>query len=85
MSVELPTKYILEIYEPEDDRCVAALYESASPFIPLCVGDEISSASLNLAIEKNRLVVTNVEHIFWEIEGSHQSQKVCISTKVAAS
>ncbi|HED1422515.1 TPA: hypothetical protein R4S64_004603 [Kluyvera georgiana] len=79
----MKTKYILEIYEPEDDSCVAGLYESDNAFGALHVGQEINGLSLNLAESQKSVKITKIEHIFWEVPDSHTTHKICVSTKLA--
>ncbi len=79
----LPCKYVLEIYEPEDDTLVVAAYESDTPFIPLAKGEYINSSTFTMSANQGILEVVSVEHMFWEIAGAHQTQKVCIRTKKA--
>ncbi|NAW91015.1 MULTISPECIES: hypothetical protein [unclassified Vibrio] len=79
----MKTEYHIEIYEPNDDRCVAASYKSESPFMAINVGNTIAGASLNLAEVCQTLRVTEVEHIFWEIDGSHKAHKICLFTEIA--
>ncbi|GGY11292.1 hypothetical protein GCM10007160_42890 [Litchfieldella qijiaojingensis] len=78
----LPTSYTLEVYEPNDDSCVAAAYDSDTPFVAIAVGDYINPKSLNLANKVDMLKVTSVEHMLWQINGSHQVHKVCVRTQV---
>ncbi len=79
----IKTEYHVEIYEPNDSRCVAASYKSDSPFMAINVGDTVAGASLNLAENCQTLRIIEVQHIFWEIEGSHKAHKICLSTEVA--
>lgn len=81
----LKTTYVLEIYEPDDDSCVAAVFESKTPFISLSKGDYIHPGFFELSETKEILEVVSIEHIFWKIEDSHQTQKICIRTKIASS
>lgn len=76
----LTTKYVLEIYEPDDDSCVAAVFSSDTPFMPLAKGEYINTASFTESVPQGILQVVSVEHLLWEIEKSHQTQKVCIRT-----
>lgn len=80
----LPTRYTLEIYEPDDDSCVAAVYSSDTPFMDVSKGDYINTSMFSMSDPQGILEVVSVEHIFWVIEGGHQAQKVCIRTKPAA-
>ncbi len=80
----LKTTYTLEIYEPDDDSCVVAVFESDTPFIPLAKGEYIHPGFFEMTDTKEILEVVSVEHILWKIEGSHQTQKVCVRTKMAS-
>ena len=80
---KLPTRYVLEIYEPEDDSCVAAFFNSHQPFMSLSKGDYINPGMFVMTETRDTLEVVSVEHILWEIEDSHVAQKVCIRTKIA--
>lgn len=77
------TKYIMEIYDPEDSSCVAALYESSTPFGALNVGDEISGHSLSFSDSLKNVKITKIQHILFEIENSHLTHKICVSTQFA--
>lgn len=79
----MKTQYILEIYDPEDSSCVAGLFESSRPFGALNVGDEINGNSLNHSESLKKVKITKIEHIFWEIENSHLTHKICVSTQFA--
>ena len=72
--------YTLEIYEPDDDSCVAAVFHSDKPFMTIAKGDYINTSFFTLSTPQGHLVATSVEHIIWEIPNSHQTQKVCIRT-----
>lgn len=78
----MKTEYHLEIYEPGDNSCVAASYQGNTPFATLCVGDSIHGGSMNLSDTHKSVRVTNIQHIFWEIEGSHTAHKICVSTEL---
>lgn len=80
---KLPVEYTLEIYEPDDDSCVAAVYKSDMPFMPLAKGDFINTSAFTMSDPQGILEVVSVEHIFWELENKHIAQKVCIRTKKA--
>lgn len=77
----MKTNHYIEIYEPNDNSCVAAHYESETPFGALHVGDEINGASLNNTSDKRHLRITDIQHIFWEIEDSHIAHKICVYTE----
>jgi hypothetical protein len=75
------TEYYLEIYEPNDDRCVAASYTSNNPFMALNVGDYIHGSSMNQSDINKTVRIKAIQHIFWEIEGSHTAHKLCVFTE----
>ena len=77
----MKTEYYLEIYEPNDISCVAASYESDTPFMPMHVGDAIDGGSLNLSDTNQSVRIRNIRHILWVIEGSHTAHKVCVYTE----
>lgn len=79
----LPTNYVLEIYEPEDDRTVAGVFDSNTPFMAISKGDYINTSIFPESSFPGLLQVTSVEHILFEIENSHQTHKVCLCTKKA--
>ncbi|MEB7889190.1 hypothetical protein NGK36_07745 [Hafnia alvei] len=78
----MKTQYYLEIYEPEDSSCVAGYFESDTPFGALNIGEQINGASLNNTEEKKHLRIKDIQHIFWEIEGSHLAHKICVYTEI---
>ena len=77
----MKTEYHLEIYEPDDSSCVAASYESSTPFAGMNIGDAIHGASMNLSDTNKSVRIKDIQHIFWEIEGSHVAHKVCVFTE----
>jgi hypothetical protein len=80
MTKELKTDYILEIYEPNDESCVAGIHYSSMPFMNFSKGDYINPMMLNQAIKPVAVQITSVEHLFWEAEGSHKTHKLCLRT-----
>jgi hypothetical protein len=80
---KLPTEYTLEIYEPDDDSCVAAVFKSDTPFMPVAKGEYINTSGFTMSEAQGVLQVVSVEHLFWEVEGDHVAQKVCVRTKRA--
>lgn len=78
----MKTQYHLEIYEPDMNGCVAGHYKSDSPFGALSVGDEISGMSLNVSDRQKDLRIIKIQHIFWDIENSHTSHKICVWTEL---
>lgn len=77
----MKTEYHLEIYEPNDSRCVAASYQSDTPFATLSIGDAIHGGSMNLSNTNKSVRVKDIQHIFWAIEGSHTAHKICVFTE----
>lgn len=78
----MKTEYHLEIYEPDDSRCIAASYQSATPFATLSIGDAIHGGSMNLSDKNKSVRVKDIQHIFWEIAGSHTAHKICVFTEL---
>lgn len=79
----MKTEYHLEIYEPGDDKTVAAFYTNDMPFANMNVGDIIAGGSLNMSVERLNLRVVGIKHIIWKFEGQHLAHKICVSTEVA--
>ena len=77
----MKTEYHLEIYEPDDSSCVAASYQSETPFTALNVGDAIHGGSMNHSETNKTVRVKDIQHIFWEVEGSHTAHKLCVFTE----
>jgi len=76
----LTTKYVLEIYEPNDDSRIAAVFTSDTPFMTIAKGEYINTSAFTMSNPHKVLEVVSVEHILWVIEGHHRSQKVCVRT-----
>lgn len=77
----MKTEYHLEIYEPDDSSCVAASYQSNTPFSTLNIGDAIHGGSMNLSDTNKTVRVKDIQHIFWEIKDSHVAHKICVFTE----
>ena len=77
----MKTEYHIEIYEVNDSSCVAAAYQSDTPFMAPNIGDAIHGGSMNLSNTNKTVRVSDIQHIIWEIEGSHIGHKLCIFTK----
>jgi hypothetical protein len=77
----MKTEYYLEIYEPNDSSCVAASYKSDVPFMAMRVGDAIHGGSMNFSDTNKTVRIKDIQHIIWEIEGSHTAHKVCVFTE----
>jgi len=76
----MKTEYHLEIYPPNDISYIVAEYISNTPFASMNIGDIISATSLNRTDDAKTLVIKDVQHIVWEIKGSHNGHKLCIYT-----
>ena len=79
----MKTKYHIEIYEPDDSSCVLASFQSDTPFGAMNIGDAINGSTLNLNGARQYLRITDIEHILWEITGSHISHKICVYTELS--
>ena len=72
----MPKRYILEVYEPDDESCIAFSIESDAPISAISKGDLLHHQSMNM---NHRLRVTEIVHLFWEgPEGL--KQKICVHT-----
>ena len=49
--------------------------------MPVSKGDYINTEGFTMSETKGILEVVSAEHLFWEIEGDHFTQKVCVRTK----
>ncbi|MBC3380425.1 hypothetical protein H8I69_15010 [Serratia fonticola] len=78
----MKTEYHLEVYEPDDSSCVAASYQSNTPFGSLKVGEAIHGGSMNLSDQNRTVRITDIQHIFWQIENSHTAHKICVFTEL---
>lgn len=74
-------EYHIEIYEVNDSSCVAASYQSETPFMGISVGDVIHGGSMNLSSINKTVRISNIQHIIWEIKDSHIGHKLCIFTE----
>ncbi len=63
MEHKLPTKYIVEIFPPDDVNNHIARFESSHPFSPFVKGELIKASSLETDGVKGLVLgVVNVEH-----------------------
>ena len=69
----METNYTLEIYAPEGG--VLETFDSDKPFGAISVGDAIKPMTTRA------VRVTTIQHIIWEIEGSHVTHKICVFTE----
>ena len=72
------TKYVLEVYEPDDWGMVAFSIESETPFGAISKGDFLHHLEL---ITNHRLQVVAVEHLFYGYP-ERPTQKTCVHTKL---
>lgn len=78
----LTTKYSLEIHKPDCARDVWVNFSSATPFLGISKGDIINPTLWPDSQSPMKVLkVVSVEHMIWEIEGSHITHKVCVFTK----
>ncbi len=62
----MPSKYILEVYNPRSKKDVWLSWESKSPFMAISAGDVINPTTWPGAESPvNLLRVTRVEHVIW--------------------
>ena len=83
MGKNMKMEYHLEIYEPNDSSCVAGTYLSDLPFATLSIGDAIHGSSMNHSNTNKTVRIKDIQHIFWEIEGSHTAHKICVFTELS--
>jgi hypothetical protein len=75
----LPLNYHLEIYENSLHNDPFFYGKAKSPFPVPNLGDHMDSRTFGEAgFKSRRLVVVDVEHIYWVIEGSHLAHKLMI-------
>lgn len=76
-------EYHLEIYQPDDESCVAGSYTSDQPFMNISVGDTISPESMPNSPEPMLVRVTEINHIIFTTPNSGITHKVCMYTTAA--
>lgn len=79
----LATHYHLEVYENSLVNDPSFNMDSSTPFTSLTVGDYFNHRVADCWQDppetgKERFVISEIEHIFWTIEGSHNSQKLMV-------
>lgn len=81
-------EYHLELYGPGDARTPVLFCRTEAPFLPFHKGDLINPHNfedVNLDITMDDVLrVIGVEHIIWEIKGSHFAHKVMVYTETVA-
>ena len=82
----LPTQYHLEVYENSFVNDPSYSLQSSTPFSAVSVGDYFnhrihSNWHDRPVTEKEKFVITQIEHIFWTTEGSHNGQKIMLLLK----
>lgn len=76
----MQSKYVLEVYEPKSNETVAFSFNSDQPFGSFSVGDLLWN---DVLYQSQRLKIEAIEHLVWEIKGSHITHKICIFTSQA--
>jgi len=74
-------EYHLEFYPPNDTSYIIGEYFSNTPFLSMNIGDAIHASSFNLDDKAKTLRIKDIQHIIWEIEGSHIGHKLCVYTE----
>jgi len=74
----MKTKYYLEIYDPEDEECIAGSFESETPFGALHVGEKIELLNYGNDVFE----ITKIIHFFWDLpNGGQTSHKIGVFIK----
>ena len=73
--------YVLEIYVPGSGQDLLKKFESDKPFMPIAVGDIISSRAMDVSERTGRalLRVVAIEHMFFG-ESPTMKHQVCVYT-----
>lgn len=79
----VPTQYHLEVYENSFNNDPSFHLKSSTPFGTIAVGDYYNHRAFDGWMDRpntetEKFVIKQVEHIFWAIEGSHNSHKIMI-------
>ena len=81
----LPNEYHIEVYEESFINDPSISWSSKSPYPAVNVGDFFEHRTYdrwyNTPKPGERFVVKEIEHIFWEIEGSHIGHKLMVCLK----
>ncbi len=78
----LEVQYFTEIYEPGSADDVWVALKTQTPLFSISKGDIINPAMWPGTTFPNRVLkVVAVEHIIWEINGSHIGYKICVFTE----
>lgn len=84
----LPVKYSLEVYEGSFRNDPSWHLGAAEPFLSIHAGDYFNTSLhdgwAELPGPKKRFRVKEVEHIIWEIKGSHIGHKVMVLLEIVA-
>lgn len=82
----LPTQYHLEVYEDSFANDPSFHMQSLTPFSGISIGVFFNHRAYDCWSDRpktatEKFVVKQVEHIFWVVEGSHNSQKIMLVLK----
>jgi hypothetical protein len=75
------TKYVVEIYEPDNPELVLAYFESTTPFMAFSVGDRFPRG----LIAEQVLEITAIEHGIWQTNNQWVTHKIMLSTRLVQS
>ena len=81
-----PIEYHIEIYEESFINDPSFYWKSTTPSFPVSVGDFFEHRAYDRwntpPGEGERYIVKEIEHIIWEISGSHMGHKlmICLET-----
>lgn len=82
----LPAQYHLEIYENSFTNDPVISLKSISPFPPITVGDYVHEYDHAWHSQPQRgttgLQVKEIEHLLWEIKGSHIGYKMMVRVEI---
>ena len=86
----VPTEYHLEVYEGSLRNDPVLYLQSSTPFGSMSVGDFFNSAATDQwesppKTSNERFVIQEIEHIFWQIDKSHNGHKVMVVLKKVGS
>jgi hypothetical protein len=84
----LPTQYHIEVYEGSFQNDPFWGVQSSTPFPSVNVGEVFRTGGLDVALydppkENQIFLVKEIEHIFWQIKGSHIGHKLMISLELS--
>lgn len=84
----LPIQYHIEVYEVSFLNDPVWGTQASSPFPSMAVGDSFNHRTLGefswdkLPQQGQEFVVSKIEHIFWEMSGSHIGHKLMVALEI---